>query len=114
MHLVGLCDEYKELFLGYYVDSKTGYLEVDDLTEQTDISSKEDRNFSFKPAFDCRVVQTNSIMSDPYERWYRVFGNIGRAQSGLMMSENNSIGGGVGGGFFNKEVDFSTRRWILF
>ena len=75
LHLTGLCDEYKETQLGYYVNSQTG--EVKGKPQKEDKLNppalSPNTNYDFKPAYDCRVSQPNSIMSNQYERWHNVF-----------------------------------------
>ena len=70
LHLTGLCDEYKEEQRGYYVNSHTGEVKGSNW-EQT--SELDKINTDFKLAFDCRVTNKNSIMSNQYERWNNVF-----------------------------------------
>ena len=69
LHLMGLCDNYEEKSMGFSVDSRTGQASfVHSQSEVPSVRSKE-----FKPAFDCRVVKKNNIMSNHYERWNNVF-----------------------------------------
>ena len=67
LHLLGLHDEYEEKSIGFYVHSKTGEV----------IQSKQQfmpgTDYQFKPAFDCRVTQKNSIMETQKERWQNVY-----------------------------------------
>ena len=81
LHLVGLCDEYKESATGSYANSKTG--ETISANSEGEIFNSqgekiEDLNLSdyeFKPAYDCRVIQgDNNVMSSHYARWRFVFG----------------------------------------
>ena len=80
LHLLGLCDEYKEQSKGYYVDSQSGQIiEKEDfkLYKQQTGTVPNHGNFEFKLAYDCRITSTNSIMSNQYERWNFVFGPSG-------------------------------------
>ena len=73
LHLLGFNDEYKETKRGFYVNSKTG--------ERTKIMKNRmeikelmnNKNYEFQPAFNCRVIQKNSIMSYDYIRWWNVY-----------------------------------------
>ncbi len=75
LHLTGLCDEYEETQMGYYVHPFTG--EVKGATQDKDKPDSKAMDLSpaydFKPAYDCRVTRPNSIMSNQYERWDNVF-----------------------------------------
>ena len=55
------------------MDSKTGNIQNQRPIEQANSFIDSNENFKFKPAFDCRFTQENSIMSNQYERWYNVF-----------------------------------------
>ena len=68
LHLLGLCDEYKETSSGFYVSPDTGEIKESSVYEKPD---NENDKFIF--AYDCRVASKNSIMSDQYERWDNVF-----------------------------------------
>ena len=64
LHLTGLCDEYKEIRTGFYVDPKTG--------ETVSCDAKfhsSDTKTQCKIKYDCRVVSENSIMSIDWQRW---------------------------------------------
>ena len=69
LHLLGLCDEYKEEFKGFLVSSDTREIKMTNGEEKPD-----NENDQFVLAYDCRVTAKNSIMSNHYERWYNVFG----------------------------------------
>ena len=76
LHLLGLCDEYKESIIGIYVNSKTG-----DIKHSISLDNDEkkrlvaDEGYEFKPAYNCRVIQgDNNVMSNPSARWRFVFG----------------------------------------
>lgn len=71
LHLMGLCDNYEEKSMGFAVDSTTGKASF--VHSQKEVSSVSSRSKEFKPAFDCRVVKENNIMSNHYERWHNVF-----------------------------------------
>ena len=78
LHLLGLCDEYKESFRGYYVNSQTGDIvgRTENIFNADDEVNKEfsDKElYRFKPYSDCRVTTTNSIMSFQDTRWNNVF-----------------------------------------
>ena len=67
LHLLGLCDEYEEESTGFLVDPTTGdYQDAEGQSQESDSSH-------FQPAYDCRVTQKNSIMSNHYQRWSNVF-----------------------------------------
>ena len=96
LHLLGLCDEYKESIMGVYTNPKTG--ETVRANSEGDIFNSqgekiEDLNLSdydFKPDFDCRVTHANSIMSSHYRIWPDfVRGN--RSSSLLTPGQFNSI-----------------------
>ena len=71
LHLLGLCDEYKEPAIGFHVNSKTGERQYTDSPNARPIDDDYDR---FEPAYDCRVLQPdNSVMSSHHERWRFVF-----------------------------------------
>ena len=67
LHLLGLPDEYEETQLGYYVDSQTG--EVVSAAE----AGKDKKNYVIKKAYDCRIINNNSIMASQLDRWNRAF-----------------------------------------
>ena len=90
LHLLGLLDEYKEAKAGFYVNSKTGEQEsrvLSDKKENTQLM--KDKDYKFKKAFDCRVTQINSIMSNKYIRWDNVY--QGNRESLLDPGHFNSI-----------------------
>ena len=94
LHLLGLCDEYKEKAMGYYVDPKTGYIvgSISNVFNVDDRKNKKlsEKGYEFKPSYDCRVTMTNSIMSDQDERWDNVFKN-GKNDSLLTPRQFNAI-----------------------
>ena len=63
-----LSDEYQEREQGFYIDPKTRDIQMIDNILDTNI-----KNYKFIPAFNCRVIQLNSIMSNHKERWDNVF-----------------------------------------
>ena len=96
LHLLGLCDEYKEQTRGVYTNPKTGET-FDRNSEGKILNSKgekiEDLNLSdydFKPAADCRVTHANSIMSSSYRIWSD-FVRGKRSSSLLTPGQFNSI-----------------------
>ncbi|MYE07208.1 MAG: hypothetical protein F4X95_00395 [Oligoflexia bacterium] len=95
LHLLGLCDEYEERSRGYYVDAKTGKVEgytqsVFNEKDETNQKFKNKEGYQFKPAYDCRVTITNSIMSNQYKRWDNVFRD-GKNDSLLNPGQFNAI-----------------------
>ncbi|MDE0118985.1 MAG: hypothetical protein OXM55_03130 [Bdellovibrionales bacterium] len=95
LHLLGLCDEYKERSRGYYVDAQTGEIEANVsnvFNEKEEINQKfQDKEaYQFKPAYDCRVTTSNSIMANSTQRWYNVF-NFGKNDSLLNPGQFNAI-----------------------
>ncbi len=68
LHLLGLCDEYKETVTGFQVSADTREVKTANIFEKLD-----NENDKFVLAYDCRVTAENSIMSDQYERWDNVF-----------------------------------------
>ena len=71
LHLLGLCDEYKEKKRGHYIDPETGQKIPPSQIKKYQSSSSTP--YEFKTAYDCRMVTTNSIMADHRERWDNVF-----------------------------------------
>ena len=69
LHLLGLCDEYKETLKGHYTDPSTGEI----ISAPGLHTLPKGTTLSFIPAYDCRVIKGNSIMSDQQERWDNVF-----------------------------------------
>ena len=68
MHLLGLCDEYKERIKGFQVSADTGEVKPANISERSD-----NENDQFVLAYDCRVTTANSIMSNQWKRWKTVF-----------------------------------------
>ena len=64
LHLAGLCDEYTEKTRGWYVNPETG-----EIISSSKEGAPTDTKYEFKAKYDCRVVATNSIMSDDKDRW---------------------------------------------
>ncbi len=90
LHLVGLCDEYKEKTNGFVVNSNTGEI------KQGINKSPIDENYAFKPAFDCRVTLMNNsnIMSHHHLMWKKAFSNTDSSKnlkSLLTPGQFNSI-----------------------
>lgn len=73
LHFLGFCEEYQEVIHGYYVNVKTGVTYVKPKDKRHNEVFMEDKNYEFKLAYDCRVTQRNSIMSNQMERWLFVF-----------------------------------------
>ena len=78
LHLLGLCDEYQEKRKGLYVHAKTG-----DIRPASKLNSvQEDKllttGYKFQSDYDCRVITSNSIMSDQDEKWQSIFGVSGK------------------------------------
>ena len=74
LHLLGLCDEYMETAIGFYVNSETGKVKsrtLDNMAENKKLMS--DKSYEFKPDYNCRIIQDNSIMSFHQERWMNVY-----------------------------------------
>ena len=91
LHLLGLCDEYKEQSRGFFVDTKTGKRVSHTLSSIKDSEALLDNiQYKFQKSFDCRVVITNSIMSNHYERWDNVF-NKKENSSLLTPGQFNAI-----------------------
>ena len=88
LHLLGLCDEYKEEKRGHYINPETGKKVPSSQVNTHRLSS--DTSYEFKPAYDCRIVTTNSIMADHRERWDNVFKN-GKNNSLLTTDQFNAI-----------------------
>ena len=88
LHLAGLCDEYKEKQIGYYVNTQTGQVRGDKV-QSKDISSNSD-SYDFKLAYDCRVIHSNSIMANQHERWDNVF-DKGQNSSLLSSGQFNKL-----------------------
>ena len=96
LHLLGLCDEYKERYRGFYVNSKTGDIRPSRFLDKDEKKKLiEDRDYEFKPAFDCRVTQDdNNIMSNQNIKWMYVFGFDGDKETDhslLFPGQFNSI-----------------------
>ena len=96
LHLLGLCDEYKEASSGFYVNSKTGDIRPSRFLDKDEKKKlREDRDYEFKLAFDCRVTQDdNNIMSSQSLRWMYVFGIDGDKETDhslLFPGQFNSI-----------------------
>ncbi len=94
LHLVGLCDEYKEKIIGFAVDSNTGDIKQDINDLRTD--PIEDENSVFKLAYDCRVTSMSgiNIMSNSPLIWEKVFSNTDSSKnlkSLLTPGQFNSI-----------------------
>ncbi len=85
LHLLGLCDEYKETAIGFQVSADTGEIKPANRYE----GSNND-NDQFVLAYDCRVTAKNSIMSDMYERWNNVF-KFGKNKSLFNPEQFNKI-----------------------
>ena len=87
LHLLGLCDEYKEEKRGHYVDPKTGQI-----IPPSQVKKYQPPNipYEFKPVYDCRIVTTNSIMAHHLERWDNVF-KEGKNNSLLTEDQFNAI-----------------------
>ena len=69
-------DEYRNVTKGFYIDPKTGELIIPNIDSKTGEPATQNidvKNYEFVLAFDCRVTQVNSIMSDHKERWNNVF-----------------------------------------
>ena len=88
LHLLGLCDEYKEKKRGHLIDPKTGKKVPSSQVNTHRLPS--DTPYEFKPAYDCRIVTTNSIMADQQERWDNVF-KEGKNNSLLTEDQFNAI-----------------------
>ena len=69
LHLLGLCDTYKEKTLGYYIDPLNGEI----ISPPKKSISPQMSPGHFQPAYDCRVTKQNNIMSNHHERWDNVF-----------------------------------------
>ena len=65
LHLLGLCDEYKERTKGFYVSDDGSILDPD--------KPENRKNSKFVPAYDCRITISNSMMSYESKRWDKVF-----------------------------------------
>ena len=85
LHLLGLCDEYKEKITGFQVSADTGEVKKVNRYEKSDNS-----NDKFVLAYDCRVTSQNSIMSNHNERWENVF-EFGKNNSLLKPEQFNRI-----------------------
>ena len=87
LHLTGLCDEYKEKLYGFYVDPETGEAAGSNFgRDKKDINSAA---YDFEPAYGCRALSSNSIMSDQHKRWRNVKG--GRNKSLLTPGQFQGI-----------------------
>ena len=90
LHLLGLQDEYKEESRGFYIDSKTGK-KTRPIKDKMKIKKLvNNKNYTFKNSYDCRVSHSNSIMSNMYERWENVY-NSRTNESLLDPGHFNSI-----------------------
>ena len=70
LHLLGLTDEYSETHAGHHVNPKNG-----------EVHSRQVSYFAGYQ-FNCRVVQSNSIMADHHERFQSVRKSVGRRGEG--------------------------------
>ena len=88
LHLLGLCDEYKEKTNGHYVNAKTGdRISRGKSAEKKNISQEE---YEFHLDDDCRVITINSIMSSHWRKWESVF--VAKRDHSLLSSgQFNSI-----------------------
>ncbi len=82
----GLNDGYEEGSMGEYVNIETG--EVIKVSSRYKEQPPQKEEFDFRPKYNCRVTQENSIMSNQKERWQKVFPygeslRIGYAMPGL-------------------------------
>ncbi|MCY4524482.1 MAG: hypothetical protein OXB84_07070, partial [Halobacteriovoraceae bacterium] len=98
LHLLGLCDEYKEKVNGFYVNPQSG-----EVVSPNSIDKNKRSEYDFQLAYDCRLTSTNSIMSNHYERWNNVFEN-NADESLLNPGQFNSI---LYGGCKEKNEQFS-------
>ena len=93
LHLLGLCDEYQEKYIGYYVDSRTGdkYF-TKDLSAEVIEKLANDERYSFQTTYDCRVtsILENNIMTNQKQRWRNVF-EYGESESLLTPGQFNAI-----------------------
>ena len=75
LHLLGLCDEYAEQSMGFYMNSETEEKKtklLNSIKDNKELMNNE--KYRFKLAFDCRTtVIGDSIMSHQYDRWHHVF-----------------------------------------
>ena len=69
LHFLGLCDEYEEKQVGHYTDPLTG--EIASVADLHKLPKTTTLNIT--PAYDCRIIKENSIMSYQQERWDNVF-----------------------------------------
>ena len=83
LHLLGLCDEYQEKSSGFLVNAETGKVEWVNSPWEKPMAEGD----VFQPAYDCRIAQTNSIMSNQLERWHFAFGTTSRRYA-LKGKEN--------------------------
>ncbi len=95
LHLVGLCDEYKEPWTGFVVDSNTGDIKESSIS-RNNYKYSIDENSVFKLAYDCRVTSMNNsnIMSYSYLIWEKAFSNTDSSKnlkSLLTPGQFNSI-----------------------
>ena len=97
LHLLGLCDEYKEQIRGVYTNPKTGET-FDRNSEGEILNSKGEKiedlelsDYDFKPAADCRVTHADSIMSSGVFRIWPAFVRGKRSSSLLTPGQFNSI-----------------------
>ena len=91
LHEIGdLSDEYEETLIGYYVNVETGeVIETEDRSKQ----EHPGKGFIFRPAYNCRVLQTDSIMSDK-AKWDKTFypeEMIGTGGFGLPIVANTNV-----------------------
>ena len=73
-HLLGICDEYQEKRKGLYVHSETGDIRPASQMNAIQEDKFLTKGYKFQFDYDCRVITSNSMMSDPQERWQNVFG----------------------------------------
>ena len=71
LHLTGLCDEYQEKAYGFYRDPQTEEIAGSNF-EKDNNEELNPSTYNFERAYDCRVISSNSIMSNHYERWENV------------------------------------------
>ena len=91
LHLLGLCDEYRERIRGFYVDSKTGKQQfTKDMSGEEYRKFAKDERYYFKPAYDCRAITNSGIMSDAALAWSNVI-NKNEGDSLLTNGQFNAI-----------------------
>ena len=90
-HLLGLCDDYKEVSRGHYVNPKTGErLYTGHIKTEEREHFAKDKRYQFMPLFECRATAINSVMSNIDTRWNNVFEN-NTNDSLLTEAQFNSI-----------------------